>query len=79
MSGSSDNLDLTMKLGSQTKAKADISKDEQKSSAKTDSKNKEISIGAPDIEDEIQLERRDAHVEVETQKLFRQLLIKETR
>jgi len=61
MAGSSDSLDLTMKPGSQTKANADTSKDEQKSSAKTDSKqNKEISIGAPDIEDEIQLERREA-------------------
>ena len=80
MAGSSDSLDLTMKPGSQTKANADTSKDEQKASAKTDSKqNKEISIGAPDIEDEIQLERREAYVEVETQKLLRELLSKETR
>jgi hypothetical protein len=42
-------------------------------------KSKEISIGAPDIEDEIQLERREAYVEVETQKLLRELLRNETR
>jgi hypothetical protein len=47
---------------------------------KADSKqNKEVTIGAPDIEDEIQLERREAYVEVETQKLLRDLLHNEAR
>ena len=46
---------------------------------KDSNRTKEISLGAPDIEDEIQLERREAYVEVETQKLLRELLRNETR
>jgi ssDNA-binding Zn-finger/Zn-ribbon topoisomerase 1 len=42
-------------------------------------KSKEISLGTSDIEDETQLERREAYVEVETQKLLRDLLQNETR
>ncbi len=42
-------------------------------------KNIEIAIGAPDIEDESQLERREAYIETETQKLLRELLHNETK
>ena len=41
---------------------------------KSNANNKELTIGAPDIEDEIELERREAYVELETQTLLRDLL-----
>jgi hypothetical protein len=70
-------MELTMKKDAETKANGNLAKEP---SPKQNSKqNKEISIGAPDIEDEIQLERREAYVEVETQKLLRELLLKEAR
>ena len=79
--GRFDNMDRAMKKELETKANSDVAREESKPFLpKADSKqNKEISIGAPDIEDEIQLERREAYVEVETQKLLRDLLHNEAR
>src|SRR4030066_116323 len=79
--GRFDNMDRAMKKELETKANSDVAREDQKPFLpKADSKqNKEISIGAPDIEDEIQLERREAYVEVETQKLLRDLLHNEAR
>jgi len=57
-----------MKQDFDEKNKTVSAREERKASEpKTDSnRTKEISLGAPDIEDEIQLERREAYVEVET-------------
>src|SRR4030066_591826 len=79
--GRFDNMDRARGMELGTKANSDVAREDQKPFLpKADSKqNKEISIGAPDIEDEIKLERREAYVEVETQKLLRDLLHNEAR
>jgi Zn finger protein HypA/HybF involved in hydrogenase expression len=69
-------MEKTMKPGAETNGKTTPAKETPKASS---NKSKEISLGAPDIEDEIQLERREAYVEVETQKLLRELIKNETR
>ena len=72
----------TMKNDADAKANASKTRGKSDSNArvKADSKqDKEISLGTSDIEDEIQLERREAYVEVETQKLLRELLSNEDR
>ena len=69
-------MEKTMKPGAEANGKATPAKETPKASS---NKSKEISLGAPDIEDEIQLERREAYVEVETQKLLRELIKNETR
>ena len=65
-----------MKRDAETKSDAKMAKEERKDSKPKAEykKSKEIAIGTPDIEDEIQLERREAYIETETQKLLRELL-----
>ena len=69
-------MNQPMKRDTETKDNANAAKGGQQASPqKAHSKpDKEIHIGAPDIEDEIQLERREAYLEVETQRLLRELL-----
>ena len=67
MSGHNKKTETTMRKDPETNLTANASN-------KPNYGTKEILIGAPDIEDEIQLERREAYVELETQKLLRELL-----
>jgi hypothetical protein len=76
MSGYTKNTETTMKKDAVPNLSANQQPQNQTSQIanKTNSSRKELSIGSPEIEDEIQLERREAYVEIETQKLLRELL-----
>lgn len=71
-------METPTKKGNNTKTSVN-QREENKSSSNVALKQKEISVGTADIEDEIQLERREAYVEAETQKLLRELLSNEAR
>lgn len=75
MSGKIKKTEPTMRKEIDANAPTNVTKEENKPNPyKPSSNTKEIQIGAPDIEDEIQLERREAYIELETQRLLRELL-----
>jgi predicted RNA-binding Zn-ribbon protein involved in translation (DUF1610 family) len=74
MSGNTKKTETTMRKEIETNATTNKPEESKAEPNKPASNAKEIQIGAPDIEDEIQLERREAYVELETQKLLRELL-----
>jgi hypothetical protein len=76
MARSIRNMDTKMKKEAEPKTDANTEKEKPKDSSPRahPKQTKEISIGTPDIEDEIQLERREAYTEVETQQFLRDML-----
>jgi hypothetical protein len=76
MARSIRNMDTKMKTEADPKKDADTEKEKPKDSSPRayPKQTKEISIGTPDIEDEIQLERREAYTELETQQFLRDRL-----
>jgi len=69
-------MEFPMKRGAEKKVEAEKAKKETKDPSQKirPKQSKEISISDPDIEDENQFERKEAYLEVETQKLLRDLL-----
>jgi predicted RNA-binding Zn-ribbon protein involved in translation (DUF1610 family) len=76
MARSIRNMDTKTKKEAELKTDANTEKEKPKDSSLEayPKQTKEISIGTPVIEDEIQLERREAYTELETQQFLRDIL-----